>query len=151
MDIFDYRTTRSVKTDGVFTSVGQDTEMSGMFLRLKNLMTIEIHLQWDTAFLEKNVKEQMVPRGLRWDAAPQQGDPDLESWFRYFNEVGIKLLGFLIDKKKLKLSMIDKEIKDPKYKLTPRKTTPEYISLSTNLKNHLEKEEKDQKNKKQKK
>lgn len=31
----------------------------------------------------------MVPRGLRWDVHPQQGDPDLDSWFKYFNEAGL--------------------------------------------------------------
>lgn len=102
-------------------------------------MTTEIHLQWDTAFLEQYIKEQMVPRGLRWDVFPQQGDSDIESWFRYFNEVGIKLLGFLIDRKKLKLSIIDKEIKDLKEKLGPFKTSSEYISLYTSLKDHLKK------------
>lgn len=49
------------------------------------------------------------------------------------------------------MSIIDKEIKDLKEKLTPHKTTSECISLSTSLRNHLEKEEKDQSNKKQKK
>lgn len=46
--------------------------------------------------------------------------------------------------------MIDKEIRDLKEKLTPSIGTPEYVSLSTNLRNHLEKEERDQRTKKQK-
>lgn len=51
----------------------------------------------------------------------------------------------------MKLSIIDKEIKDLKEKLGLFKRSLEYTSLSTSLKHHLEKEEKDQKNKKQKK
>lgn len=90
----------------------------------------------------------MVPRGLRWDVHPQQGDLELDSWFQYFNEGGCSILNFLIDKKKLRTSNIDKEIKD---KLSPYKSTSEYITLSTNLKKHLEKEERKQKLKKQKK
>lgn len=89
-------------------------------------------------------------RGLRWDVHPQQGDSDLEPFFRYFNEVGIIFLNFLVDKKQLRLTIIEKEIKDLKDKLTPYKTTSEYISLSTNLRNPLEKEEREPRTKKQK-
>lgn len=151
MDVFEYRTSRSLNTDGVFINTNPDSEMSGMFIRLKNLMVSEIHLQWDKAFLEQYIKEGMVPRGLRWDIHPQQDEPDLESWFKYFNETGLKLLQFLVDRKSVKLSLIDSEIKDLRDKLTPHKGTAEYISLSTNLKSILEREEKEQRNKKQKK
>lgn len=151
MDVFDYRTNRSVNTDGLFTMLKTDTEIGGLFLRLKNLMVSELHLDWDIVFLDQYSKERMVPRGLRWNIFPQQGDPELDSWFRYFNEAGISLLGFLIDKKRSRMSVIDKEIKEIKEKLAPHKSTSEYISHSTSLKNHLEKEEREQKIKKQKK
>lgn len=151
MDVFDYRTNRSVNTEGVFTLLKTDTEIGGLFLRLKNLMVSELHLDWDIVFLEQYSKERMVPRGLRWNVYPQQGDSDLESWFRYFNDTGISLLNFLIDKKRTRMITIDKEIKEIREKLTSHRSTPEYISHSTSLRNHLEKEEKDQKIKKQKK
>lgn len=151
MDVFEYRTARSLNTEGVFTNTNPNSEMSGIFIRLKNLMISELHLQWDTAFLEQYIKEQMVPRGLRWDIHPQQDELDLESWYKYFNEVGIKLLGYLVEKKRIRLSLIDTEIKDLRDKLIPFKTSAEYIALSNNLRNVLEKEEKDQRNKKQKK
>lgn len=102
MDVFDYRINRSVNTEGVFTLLKTDTEIGGLFLRLKNLMVSELHLDWDIAFLEQYSKERMVPRGLRWNVYPQQGDLELEPWFRYFNEAGIALLGFLIEKKTTK-------------------------------------------------
>lgn len=101
MDVFEYRTARSLNTDGVFISTNPDSEMGGLFIRLKNLMISELHLQVDTAFLEQYIKEQMAPRGLRWDIHPQQDEPDLESWFKYFNETGLKLLQFLVDRKKI--------------------------------------------------
>lgn len=148
MDVFEYRTSRSLNTEGMFTNTNPNTEIGGLFIRLKNLMVSELHLQWDTAFLEQYAKEKMVPRGLRWDIHPQQDEPDLESWFKYFNEEGLKLLGFLIDKKQTKLSLIDSEIRELRDKLTPHKTSAEYILLSTNLRNTLEKEEKDQRDKK---
>lgn len=141
---------RSLNTDGVFVSTDPDSEMSGMFVRLKNLMISEIHLQWDKAFLEQYIKERMVPRGLRWDIHPQQDESDLESWFKYFNETGLKLLQFLVDRKSVKLSLIDSKIKELRDKLTPYKSTAEYTLLSTNLRSTLEREEKDQRNKNKK-
>ena len=151
MDVFDYRTSRTLNTEGVFTVLKTDSETGGLFMRLKNIMTSELHLQWDIAFLEQYVKENMVPRGLRWDVHPQQGDPDLESWYQFFNLKGVSLLNFLIDRKKTRLSNLDREIKEIKEKLIPFKSTTEYITLSASLKIHLEKEEREQKHKKQKK
>ena len=151
MDVFDYRSSRSLNTEGIFTVTGTSVEISGVFMRLKNLMTTEIHLQWDIAFLEQYQKEKLVPRGLRWDIHPQQGDDDLQAWSRYFNEAGLNLLEFLTGRKKSKLKAIDSEIKTLREQLLPHKTSPEYISLSSNLQGILEKEERDQRFKKQKK
>lgn len=58
-------------------------------------MTSELQLD-----LEQYVKDRMVPWSLRWDIHPQQGDPDLDSWFRFFNEERISLLNFLTERKK---------------------------------------------------
>lgn len=106
-------------------------------------MVTELRLQWDIAFLEQYIKEQMVPRGLRWEIYPQQGESDLDVWFKYFNETGIKLLSFLVERKQARLTAMGKEIRDLKDKLTPSIGTPECVSLSTNLRNHLEKEERE--------
>lgn len=92
-----------------------------------------------------------MPRSLRWDVNPQEGDSDLESWFKYFNEAGTKFPYLVITKKRNRLSAFDREIKDLKDKLIPLKNLAQYSSLLSNLQNHLEKEEKDQRNKKQKK
>lgn len=127
------------------------TEMSGLFLRLKNVMTTELHLEWDIAFLEQYIKEKMILRGLQWDVYPQQGDTDLEPWFRYFNEASTKLIGFLVERKQARLAAIDLETRDLKNKLLLSCGKPEYISYSTNLKTLLEKEERDHRSKKQKK
>lgn len=148
MDVFEYRITRSIITEGVFVALNTNTEMGGLFMRLKNLMVSEIHLLWDIAFLEQYSKDRRVPGGLRWDIHPQQHEVEVETWFRYFNEAGISLL---VDRKRNRLLSIDKEIKEIKDKLLPHKSTPEYLSLSANLNSHLEKEVKDQPTKKQKK
>lgn len=151
MDVFEYRSSRSFSTNGIFVTNDTNTEMSGLFVRLKNVMFSELHLQWDVAFLEQYVMENMVPRGLRWDVQPQQGETDLATWCEYFNKAGLKLIEFLVERKKARLPALDKEIKDLRDKLMPSSSTPEYTTLSSNLKTLLEKEERDQKNKKQKK
>lgn len=151
MDVFEYRAARTVNTEGVFTVAGNDTEIGGLFMRLKNAMVSELHLQWDVAFLEQYISEHMVPRSLRWDIHPQQGDPDLDSWYKYFNDAGTEFLGFLNSKKKNRLQVLDREIKELKDKLLQFKNSQEYHSLSSNLQSFLEKEDREQKNKKHKK
>lgn len=111
-------------------------------------MVTELHFHGDIAFLEQYTKDHMVPRSLCWDVHPQQGDTELEPWLRYFNEARITFLGFLVDRKRVRLMVIDKDIRDLKVKLTPFNALSEYTSLSTSLLNHLEKEERDQRNKK---
>lgn len=134
MDIFDYRASRTVNLDGVFSVTGNDTELGGLFRRLKNIKTFELHILWDLAFLEQYISECMVPRSLWWEVQPQQGDPDLDSWFKYFNEAGTNFWGFLISKKKRnRLSTLDKEIKELKEKLVTHKNSLEYNSLSSKL------------------
>lgn len=126
-------------------------EIGGLFLRLKNIMVSELHLQWDLVFLEQYVTESMVPRSLRWDIHPQQGDGDFESWFKYFNDAGIDFLSFLITRKRDRLSVLDREIRELKDGLLTYKNSVEYNSLSSNLQVHLIKEDKDQRTKKHKK
>lgn len=93
----------------------------------------------------------MVPRSLRGDVYPQQGETDLESWYKYFNEAGTKFLNFLITRKRNRLSALDREIKELKDGLLIYKNSIKYNSLSSNLQAHLIKEDRDQKNKKHKK
>lgn len=121
MDIFDFRAQRVVDTAGVFdpTPTPLDSGISGLFIRLKNPSASELHTQWDIAFLETYIKEAMVPRSLRWEVCPQKGDLDLEGWFKYFNNSGIGLLWFLIQRNSEKLARLDEEIKNLKANLAP--------------------------------
>lgn len=73
MDIFEYRASRVVNTEGVFKVYKEDEgDLSGLFTRLKNLTVSETHTQWDIAYLETYVKNNMVPRSLRWEVSPQK-------------------------------------------------------------------------------
>lgn len=96
------------------------------------------------------MSEHMVPRSLRWGVHPQQGDTDLESWYKYFNEAGTKFLNFLITRKRNRLSVLDSQIKEFKDGLLIYKKSIEYHFLSSNLQAPLIKEDRDQRNKKHK-
>lgn len=86
-----------------------------------------------------------------WEVSPQKGDIQLEEWYKYFNEAGVGLLRFLIERKVQKLSRLDEEIKTLKEKLTPLRDTVEYKDKSQSLLNTLEKEDREQIYKKKKK
>lgn len=75
MDVFEYRSTRTIVKDGVFEVNNEpDSDLGGLFMRLKNLMVAEMHTQWDIAFLDQYVADSMVPRSLSWDVSPQKGE-----------------------------------------------------------------------------
>lgn len=152
MVIFEYRASKVVNTNWVFQMYSdKDSDLGGMFTRLKNLTMSEIHTQWNVAFLDTYIKLNMVPRSLRWQVSPQKGDLELEEWFRYFNEAGVKFLRFLVSRKKSKLTKLDSEIKTLKDSLLPPRESEEYKNRTTNVLKVLDKEEKEQKAKKRKK
>ena len=153
MDIFDFRSKRVVNLEGVFdtTPSAPGSNVGGLFMRLKNLMVAEIHTQWDIAFLETYVKASMVPRSLRWEVSPQQGDTDVAGWYKYFNDSGVAFLRFLGQRRIDKLATLDDEIKSVKELLTPFKDSDEYNNQSTSLLKILDKEEREQKAEKKKK
>ena len=152
MDIFTFRATQVVNSEGVFETFKEgDNDLGGLFMRLKNVTIAELHTQWDVVFLDTYIKQEMVPRSLRWDIAPQKGDTDLEGWFKHFNDSGLNLLKFLGDRKTIKLKRLDDEIILIKEKLTPFMSSEEYTVKSQSLLKILEKEEREQKIKKKKK
>lgn len=152
MDIFEYRVSHKLNLEGTFNTQREPSDdLGGLFLRLKNLLTTELHTQWDLAFFEKYILEGMVPRSLRWEVAPQSDITDHVEWFQFFNNAGINLMNFMTTKKRAKLTAIDTEISAIKEKLIPFKEKDEYIKHSDSLKKHLNKEEIEQRNKKRKK
>lgn len=66
MDVSEYRSQLVIDTLGFFDG-NEDPrdDLSGCFLRLKNLTISEVHIRWDIAYLDEYVKENMVPRSLR--------------------------------------------------------------------------------------
>lgn len=153
MDVFDFRKSRSLNLKDAFSSVEvqQNLDMGGLFVRLKNLMVAEVHGHWDIALLEKYLDDNMVPRSLRFEITPQEDEIDLPGWYKYFNDVGLDLLRFLIARKRRKLNKLDEEISEVKEKLSLYRESEEYKNKSDNLRKTLEKEDLDQKVKKKKK
>lgn len=114
-------------------------------------MVAEVHGNWDVAFLEKYLDDQMVPRSIRFEITPQDDEVDPQGWYKYFNDVGLDLLYFLIARKRRKLNKLDEHLVDVKNKLSSYKELDEYKNKSDNLKKILEKEDLDQRSKKKKK
>lgn len=96
-------------------------DISGCFLRLKNLTITEVHTRCDIAYPEEYVKENMVPRSLRWEVNPQKEDSEIAKWFKYFNEAGVNFLKFLIPKKTRKLTLKTILIKEESEQKTKKK------------------------------
>lgn len=76
-------------------------------------MEKKVSLWWDVSTFETYLKESIVPRRLRWDVPPNDGLVDQESndeWFKFFNEKGLELLRFLLERKRRKTKIIDQNI-----------------------------------------
>lgn len=152
MDIFEYHSKRVLAVEEVFDVTSIDTtNLRGIFMRLKNVMVAELHASWDIIFLEKYAQEKMIPRSLRWNINPDQGDTELLEWFQFFNGAGISLLNFLIDKKRKKVCRLNKEITEIKEKLTPFMQDEAYKLYNQELREILTMEGEEQKTKKRKK
>lgn len=152
MDIFEYHSNRKLAVEEVFDTTSVDsTNLRGIFMRLKNVMVAELHASWDIVFLEKYSQEKMIPRSLRWNISPDQGDNDLTEWFQFFNGAGISLLNFLIDRKRKKVFRLNKEISEIKEKLTPHMQEETYRIYNQELREIITMEGEEQKIKKRKK
>lgn len=82
MDVFDYRSQLITDTLGVFDgNEDPSDDLPGCFLRLKNLIIMEVHTRWDIAYLEEYAKENMVPRSLSWEVNPQKEDSEIAEWY----------------------------------------------------------------------
>lgn len=53
--VFDFRAAYVVNTEGIFDEAsGSNDDISGQFMRLKNVMTTELHTKWNIAFFLRN-------------------------------------------------------------------------------------------------
>lgn len=152
MDIFDFCHNRKINPEEVFDQASPANEgIRGTFMRLKNVLISELHATWDIVFLERYIKEKMIPRSLRWNVYPDKGDTEIKEWYLYFNDVGIAFLEFLVAKKRSKVAKLQLEISDIKEKLAPRSKEGLYQVYMKELHDIMIEEEEGQKNNKLKK
>lgn len=62
---------------------------------------------------EQYIKENIVPRRLRWDVPINDGLLDQESieeWYKFFNDKGAELMEFITKRKQRKLALINQQI-----------------------------------------
>lgn len=104
--------------------------------------------------MEKYLKDNMIPRKLRWDIPINDSlkeDEDVNEWFSFFSIKGKEVLEFLIKWKQRKLGILEKQIKDLLTRLEPMKDTAEFVKLSNDLNKSMQRKDLETKNTKKKK
>lgn len=78
----------------------------------------------------KYLKDNIVPRKLRWDVAINSGligKEDIQEWYAFLNSMRKEVMEFLIKRKQQKIRLIENQIKDFREKIEPFKETTEYV------------------------
>lgn len=156
MEIFKYMHNRTVSLEVIFD---QDTvinrqDMDSSFKQLGHSMEKQLRVWWDIATLDKHTKENITPRRLRWDIAPNDNINDplhMDDWFRFFNKCEKDLLGMIIKRRQFKLKKVEGIIIQLKEQLAPFADTKEYKDNEKALQEAIQKYDKMIQGKKQKK
>lgn len=158
MDVFTYMDKRKINLEEVFnasnSNITKNLDLESLMRRLGHNMEKKVSLWWDTCTFETYLKKNLVPRRLRWDVPPNDGLSDQESneeWFKFFNDKGLELLRFLLERKQRKIKMIDQNIAQLKEELEVYKETTEFKTLTTQLNKDLMKKDKEVQQRKSKK
>lgn len=109
---------------------------------------------WDVSTFETYLNENIVPRRLRWDIPPNDGLTDQESndeWSKFFNEKGLELLTFLLQRKQRKTRKLDQNIAEIREELETYKETTEFKTLTTQLNKDFTKKDREVQQRKSKK
>lgn len=104
MEIFNFMENRSIVLEEIFTTnPSNDTgDLDSIFRKFGHLMEKKVSLWWDIATHERYIKDNIIPRWLRWDIPINDGLTDEEGiseWYNFFNDKGMDLLHFLIEEK----------------------------------------------------
>lgn len=132
----------------------RNTDLESMTRKLGHHMEKKINLWWDTNTFERYIRENIVPRRLRWEVPPNDGLTDKESmaeWFAFFNNKSIEGLKFLLERKLRKTALIEQQIEEIKQKMEPLKETTEFKRLATQLNKDLIAKDLEVQNRKKKK
>lgn len=104
--------------------------------------------------MEKYLKDDIVPRKLRWDVPLNDGligEDDIQEWYMFFNNTGKEVMEFLIKPKQRKMKMVEGQIKEFREKIEPFKTTAEYAKQMGILQKMCKKKDLENENVKKKK
>lgn len=132
--------------------IGRSLEMN--LRKLETLMIKELRALGDVAALEHYIELEIVPQRLRWDLEIHEGDESQETktfWNEFFNDCGLLLLKTLVERKKQRLNILNKEIKELEGVIRPHNTTEVYKNLASSIKTKLDREENDIKQRKHRK
>ncbi|XP_040212843.1 uncharacterized protein LOC120943544 [Rana temporaria] len=157
MDVFSFLDKRQVNLEDVFNAsapVKKNSDLESLMRKLGHNMEKKISLWWDIVTFERYIKDNIVPRRLRWDITPNDGLLDqasIDEWFKFFNIKGSELLMFLLDRKKRKLKLIEQIILEVKEELEAYKDSGDLVRYTTQLNNDLTKKDKEVQHRKRKK
>lgn len=158
MEVFSFMEKRKINLEEVFsttnTSKNRTADLESLMRKLGHNMEKKVSLWWDISTFETYLKESFVPRRLRWDVPPNDGLVDQESndeWLKFFNDKGLELLRFLLERKQRKTKIIDQNIAEIREELEVFKETTEFKTYTTQLNKDLTKKDREVQQRKSKK
>lgn len=157
MDIFQYLEKREIKLGEIFSrkqNTQEANELALGFRKLGHLFEKKVKTWWDIVSFEQYLAEKLIPRRLRWEVPPNDGLMDndsLKEWGDFFTSKGLELVGFLLSRKRRKMTQLDIQIMELKSTMESHKESEEFLRLSAELKNKLQKWDYEIQNKKKKK
>lgn len=142
MEIFTFLDQRQVNLEEIFNAQPKtdNHNIESLMRKLGHNMEKQVNLWWDIHTFEQYLKENIVPRRLRWELPPNDGLNDKESiqeWFEFFNNKSLEGLKFLLKRKQKKLRLINQQIIDLKTELEPHKESTDFKKFSTQLSSDL--------------
>lgn len=155
MDPFAFFDNRELDLEDLFSDKkSREDDLAQSFRKLGHCMDKKSNVWWDQSTMEKYLKDNLIPRKLRWDVPINDGllgKDDIDEWFTFFEGKGREVMEFLIKRKQRKLKLLDNQIKEIRDKIYPLKETPEYIRLMGELQKNMQKKDLENKNGKKKK
>lgn len=142
MVVFTFMENRNVNLDEVFNPQNKtrNTDLESLIRKLGHHKEKKVNLCWDTNTFERYIRENIVPRCLRWELPPNDCLTDKESmeeWFEFFNSKSIEGLKFLLERKQKKTRRLEQLIEEIKQKLEPHKESPDFNKFATQLNKDL--------------
>lgn len=140
MGPFAFFDNRELDLEDLFSdSVNKDNDINQLFRKLGHCMDKKSNIWWDQSTMEKYLKDNMIPRRLRWDIPINDGlteKDDIEEWYTFFHGKGREVMEFLIARKQRKLKILETQINEIRDKINPFK---EYTKLLADLQRNMQK------------